>query len=174
MDGIGVWQAVSHQCVPAFVIGNPLFLFGVHDPLLFFQASRYTFDAFVEFIHLHRRFFFACRQQRRFPLLCVACLGLQCIAEHQIDLGVYFVFEGLFDQTLHLLNRIVVLLLADEAAEDADLYELGMTSHASVEVMLALEDSFGIEFPDRMLRREVFESVGAILVVAVPLPRLFF
>lgn len=45
---------------------------------------------------------------------------------------------------------------------DADLYEAGMTSHASVNVMLALEDSFDIEFPDRMLRRDVFESVAAI------------
>ena len=39
-------------------------------------------------------------------------------------------------------------------AEDADLYEAGMTSHASVNVMLALEDAFDVEFPDRMLKRE--------------------
>jgi acyl carrier protein len=45
---------------------------------------------------------------------------------------------------------------------DADLYEAGMTSHASVNVMLALEDAFDLEFPDRMLRRDVFESVAAI------------
>jgi acyl carrier protein len=37
-----------------------------------------------------------------------------------------------------------------------------MTSHASVNLMLALEDAFEIEFPDRMLRRSVFESVAAI------------
>ena len=30
---------------------------------------------------------------------------------------------------------------------DADLYESGLTSHASVNVMLALEDAFDIEFP---------------------------
>jgi acyl carrier protein len=47
-------------------------------------------------------------------------------------------------------------------ADDADLYQTGMTSHASVNVMLALEDAFDIEFPDRMLRRDVFESVAAI------------
>jgi acyl carrier protein len=45
---------------------------------------------------------------------------------------------------------------------DADLYGAGMTSHASVNVMLALEDAFDIEFPDRMLRRDVFESIAAI------------
>jgi acyl carrier protein len=46
--------------------------------------------------------------------------------------------------------------------DDADLYQAGMTSHASVNVMLALEDAFDIEFPDRMLKRSVFESVASI------------
>jgi acyl carrier protein len=47
-------------------------------------------------------------------------------------------------------------------AEDADLYAAGMSSHASVNVMLALEGHFDIEFPDRMLKRQVFESIAAI------------
>lgn len=47
-------------------------------------------------------------------------------------------------------------------SDDADLYEAGMTSHASVNVMLGLEDRFDIEFPDRMLKRSVFESINAI------------
>lgn len=47
-------------------------------------------------------------------------------------------------------------------ADDADLYQAGMTSHASVNVMLGLEDAFDVEFPDRMLKREVFESIAAI------------
>jgi acyl carrier protein len=47
-------------------------------------------------------------------------------------------------------------------SDDADLFAAGMTSHASVNVMLALEDSFDLEFPDRMLKRSVFESVSAI------------
>jgi acyl carrier protein len=46
--------------------------------------------------------------------------------------------------------------------DDGDLYEAGMTSHASVNVMLALEGEFDIEFPDRMLKRSVFQSVAAI------------
>jgi acyl carrier protein len=50
----------------------------------------------------------------------------------------------------------------DTLPDDADLYQAGMTSHASVNVMLALEDSFDIEFPDRMLQRSVFESVSSI------------
>jgi acyl carrier protein len=50
----------------------------------------------------------------------------------------------------------------DTLPDDADLYQAGMTSHASVNVMLALEDAFDLEFPDRMLQRSVFESVSAI------------
>jgi acyl carrier protein len=45
---------------------------------------------------------------------------------------------------------------------DADLYQAGMTSHASVNVMLALEDHFDIEFPNRMLTRGIFETIGSI------------
>jgi acyl carrier protein len=46
--------------------------------------------------------------------------------------------------------------------DDDDLYQAGMTSHASVNVMLALEAAFDVEFPDSMLTRSVFESVGSI------------
>ena len=46
--------------------------------------------------------------------------------------------------------------------DDADLFEAGMTSHASVNVMLALEDAFDVEFPDEMLTRSVFESIKAM------------
>ena len=49
-----------------------------------------------------------------------------------------------------------------EIGDDTDLYQLGMTSHASVGVMLALEATFDLEFPDRMLTRSVFESISAI------------
>ncbi len=51
---------------------------------------------------------------------------------------------------------------AGTLADEADLYQAGMTSHASVNVMLALEDAFDIEFPDHMLKRSVFESIAAI------------
>jgi acyl carrier protein len=50
----------------------------------------------------------------------------------------------------------------DGLPDDADLFQAGMTSHASVNVMLALEDAFDLEFPDHMLRRSVFESVASI------------
>jgi acyl carrier protein len=37
-----------------------------------------------------------------------------------------------------------------------------MTSHASVNVMLALEAQFDVEFPDAMLKRGVFSSIATI------------
>lgn len=44
----------------------------------------------------------------------------------------------------------------------ADLYAAGLTSHASVNVMLALEDAFDIEFPEHMLRKSTFSSIDEI------------
>ena len=51
---------------------------------------------------------------------------------------------------------------ADTIPVDADLYQVGMTSHASVNVMLGLEGEFDIEFPDAMLKRNVFNSIATI------------
>ena len=51
---------------------------------------------------------------------------------------------------------------AQTLEDSADLYQAGMTSHASVNVMLALEGEFDVEFPDHMLKRSVFESIAAI------------
>ncbi len=53
----------------------------------------------------------------------------------------------------------------DALADDADLYQAGMTSHASVNVMLALEGAFDIEFPDHLLKRSVFDSIASIRAV---------
>ena len=43
-----------------------------------------------------------------------------------------------------------------------DLYTAGLTSHATVNLMLGLEEKFDIEFPDRLLRRRTFESIATI------------
>ena len=54
--------------------------------------------------------------------------------------------------------RVDVATLGD----DADLYGAGLSSHAAVNVMIALEDAFDIEFPDSLLRKSTFASVEAI------------
>ena len=51
---------------------------------------------------------------------------------------------------------------AGALADATDLYQAGLTSHASVNVMLALESAFDVEFPDQMLTRSVFSSIAAI------------
>lgn len=50
----------------------------------------------------------------------------------------------------------------DTLASDADLYQAGLSSHASVNMMLALKDHFDIEFPDSMLTPGVFASIASI------------
>ena len=48
----------------------------------------------------------------------------------------------------------------DALGDGDDLFAAGMSSHASVNLMLALEDAFDVEFPDEMLtRRRVRERV---------------
>ena len=47
----------------------------------------------------------------------------------------------------------------DTLNDEQNLYDAGMSSHSTVNVMLALEDEFDVEFPARLLRRSVFSSV---------------
>ena len=49
-----------------------------------------------------------------------------------------------------------------EVDSQADLYELGLKSTESVNVLLALEEAFGIEFPDEVLKKSTFASVRNI------------
>ncbi len=50
----------------------------------------------------------------------------------------------------------------DSLDEQSDLYHAGLTSLATVGLMLALEDEFDVEFPDSMLSRRTFSSIGTI------------
>jgi len=50
-----------------------------------------------------------------------------------------------------------------ESLDDhCDLYSVGLTSLATVGIMLALEDRFEVEFPEAMLSRSTFRSVASI------------
>jgi acyl carrier protein len=46
--------------------------------------------------------------------------------------------------------------------DNSDLYSAGLTSLVTVNLMLALEDHFNVEFPDRMLSRRTFGSIQTI------------
>lgn len=48
-------------------------------------------------------------------------------------------------------------------APNSDLYEAGLTSFTAIQVMLALEEACGVEFPDHMLRRQNFSSINSII-----------
>jgi acyl carrier protein len=65
------------------------------------------------------------------------------------------------------LSRDVATLASTD-----DLYQAGMTSHASVNVMLALEGEFDVEFPDAMLKRSVFDSIASIRSALLDLVRV--
>lgn len=43
-----------------------------------------------------------------------------------------------------------------------DLYAAGLSSFATVQLMLALEDEFGVEIPEKLLNRRTFSSINAI------------
>ncbi|MCO5397467.1 acyl carrier protein [Ralstonia soli] len=47
-------------------------------------------------------------------------------------------------------------------ADNDDLYAAGLSSLATVHVMLALENAFDIEIPDQMLTRQLFRSVDSL------------
>lgn len=51
----------------------------------------------------------------------------------------------------------------DDLQDDSDLYHAGLTSLATVGLMLALEDEFNIEFPDSALSRKTFGSIETIV-----------
>lgn len=46
--------------------------------------------------------------------------------------------------------------------EHSDLYQAGLTSLSTVNLMLALEEAFDVEFPDRMLGRKTFGSIRSL------------
>ena len=46
--------------------------------------------------------------------------------------------------------------------DESDLYEAGLTSLSTVNLMLALEEHFDVEFLDRMLGRKTFQSISSL------------
>ena len=46
--------------------------------------------------------------------------------------------------------------------DDSDLYNAGLTSLITVNLLLAIEDHFDVEFPDELLSRRTFQSIGSL------------
>jgi acyl carrier protein len=53
----------------------------------------------------------------------------------------------------------------DDVDKDDDLFQLGMTFHSTVNVLLALEEAFDIEFPDDLLENDTFRSLSTMETV---------
>ena len=50
----------------------------------------------------------------------------------------------------------------DRLDEEADLFAAGLSSLATVNVMLALEQRFAIEIPDELLTRRTFQTLASL------------
>jgi acyl carrier protein len=70
-----------------------------------------------------------------------------------------------------LYSEQIRAILADHArlqvdvgtlTDESDLYEAGLTSLSTVNLMLALEENFDVEFLDSMLGRKTFSSIRAL------------
>ena len=59
----------------------------------------------------------------------------------------------------------------DTLSDSDDLYAAGLSSLATVHVMLAIEDEFGVEIPDHMLTRRLFSSVDSLAAAVHELRR---
>jgi acyl carrier protein len=69
----------------------------------------------------------------------------------------------MIDRIRSLLARNEALAFDVEKLSDQDnLYDAGMTSFASVQIMLAIEEEFDTEFPEQMLTRRTFASLANI------------
>jgi D-alanine--poly(phosphoribitol) ligase subunit 2 len=51
----------------------------------------------------------------------------------------------------------------DGLSDQDNLFDAGMTSFGSVQLMLAVEEEFDIEFPNSLLTRKTFATIGGLI-----------
>jgi D-alanine--poly(phosphoribitol) ligase subunit 2 len=51
----------------------------------------------------------------------------------------------------------------DGLSDEDNLFDAGMTSFGSVQLMLAIEEEFDIEFPNSLLTRKTFATFGGLV-----------
>lgn len=74
------------------------------------------------------------------------------------------------------IKRIVVSsahlsVPAENLDTTSDLFALGLSSLATVDIMLAIENAFDLEFSDEYLSRKTFRSIGALTAAVAELKR---
>jgi acyl carrier protein len=65
-------------------------------------------------------------------------------------------FERILRQSLSLLGT------SEPLTPDANLGGLGLDSLESIQLLVGLEEAYGIAIPDEMLSQEMFETAGAL------------
>ena len=71
--------------------------------------------------------------------------------------------DSMYDSVYAVLRAHGRLSCPVEQLNEADdLFAAGLDSAAVVSVMLALEEQFGIEIPEKLLTRSAFSSVNAL------------
>jgi len=61
-----------------------------------------------------------------------------------------------------LAEHARLLVDVDTLTDDSDLYQAGLTSLSTVNLMLALEEHFDVEFLDSILGRKTFGSIRSL------------
>ncbi|CAG2348616.1 MULTISPECIES: acyl carrier protein [Burkholderia] len=71
-----------------------------------------------------------------------------------------------------ILKHVAHLEAAIDSIRDGDdLYEAGLSSLDTIQLMLAIEKQFNIEIPDEMLNRNLFRSIDALADTIATLQR---
>lgn len=67
------------------------------------------------------------------------------------------------DEIRRILAANAKLTIADsDLTDDTDLFNVGMTSYATVAVMTSIEEYFDVMFPDDQIRRSTFQTISAM------------
>jgi acyl carrier protein len=79
--------------------------------------------------------------------------------------------EALIKEIRRVLDQHADLPIDAESLQlDDDLYAAGMTSFSSVQVVIGIEDTFGISFPDEMLKPALCQSISTIASAVATFP----
>ena len=68
------------------------------------------------------------------------------------------------DRVRTIVGSMNILPVPVDGLSDEDsLFAAGMTSFGSVQLMLAIEEEFDIEFPNSLLTRKTFATLGGLI-----------
>lgn len=82
---------------------------------------------------------------------------------HRSDHEISMIRNPMLESIQRLIDQKAYLSApARQLAANADLYRFGLTPFTAIQLMVALEKEFNIEFPKQMLNRHSMSSINAI------------